>query len=66
MTRPLFVSFEGTRKGTPSKGWVVLPDVSPLTTPEHIGDLCRFLELSRGYDDGSVMLNSFQRLESPE
>jgi hypothetical protein len=58
----LFVSFVGHRSGVMSQGWTV-GECSPLETGADIEKLCRHLETARGYDEGSLVIVSFQRLE---
>lgn len=61
--KPLFVSYAGYMAGKWSQGWVILNNHPPLATPEDMTALVADLEPARGYDAGSMILLSFQRLE---
>ena len=61
---PLFVSYIGNRSGRHARGWTVM-DHGPLDDAAAIDRLTRKLEQERGYDDGSLVLISFRRLEPP-
>lgn len=61
--KPLFVSYRGSQDGKLSLGWVVLTNHSPIVSPEDMTALVNYLESERKYDAGSLIINSFQRLE---
>ena len=62
--KPLFVSYMGQMGSDWAKGWCVLINHPPLITPEDMKELVVKLEDERSYNPGSLILISFQRLES--
>lgn len=63
MIKRLYVSYEGKIGGHDHAGWCVFTYDRLISTGEDILELCRHIELQRGYDHGTVSLRSFQRLE---
>ncbi len=61
---PLLVSFIGNRGGQHSQGMVVVDNRAALAAGADIVALCRRIERTRGYDEGTLVLISFQRLEA--
>ncbi len=59
---PLFVSYVGNLNGKHAQGWAVM-DHGPLDDAMAIEHLTRKVEQARGYDAGTLVLMSFQRLE---
>lgn len=64
--RKLFVSFVGNRDRQHSHGWVVLDYNLPIDDALAVEDLSRRIEKARGYEPDSVVITSFQRLESSQ
>lgn len=64
--RPLFVSFRGNMDGQSAQGWVVMNNELPIDDGKAVEQLCKKIEAARGYDAGTLVLISFQRLEPPQ
>lgn len=64
--RPLFVSFRGNINGQSAQGWVVMSNEPPIDDGMAVEHLCKKIEAARGYDAGTLVLISFQRLEPPQ
>lgn len=60
--QPLFCTYKGTAGGKPAEGWCVL-EFRALTDATTIEELTRLLEHKRAYDEGSLLLTGFRRLE---
>lgn len=58
----IFVSFFGRRGGVEARGWVVV-ERGPIKTGADMEDLHRWIESNRNYDQNTVGVVSFQRLE---
>jgi len=64
MAEPLFVSFFGNKNGAQARGWVVLECDDKISTGARVEDLCRQIEIARGYDTGTLVIGNFRRLET--
>lgn len=64
--KPMFVSFTGRKNGQEAQGWAVLPDQPALVTGTDVADMANRIEDLRRYDPGTLVVISFQRLESDD
>lgn len=65
VNKPMFASFIGSRNGSPSYGWCVFDTSQPIASGDDVESLTASLEEKRGYEKGTMVLLSFQRLEDP-
>ena len=60
---PLFCTYKGTQGGKLAQGWCVLK-FRALIDAEAVEELTSDIEHKRAYDEGSLLILSFQRLET--
>jgi hypothetical protein len=65
MMLPLFVSYLGVCPDGRHHGWLVFTNLAPIESGDDVSQLCRLVEKERGWPEGTVVINSFQRLEAP-
>jgi hypothetical protein len=59
----LFVSYTGVFRGSTHMGHVILSNIGPVEDESDVDAICKLVEKSRGWSDGTVVISSFQRLE---
>jgi hypothetical protein len=64
--RPLFVSFAAHRNRGGLFGSSIVHDAPPMKDDQTLNELTAKIERDYGYDKGSLVILSFQRLEDGE